>query len=192
MHLSSKHDDVTIPANQPGLLAPDTSGMNFYRADPALTDLLRIHLPVALFRHSEPHLDRLGALAGGHLDECARLADCHVPVLHQQRSRGPPRHQPALSCRKRSSAGVGRRAYPRDARRCPPALAVAHGDRPPGLSERSVPAHGKFGTARDIRPSARRAHCAHGRGWRIADRGVSLSPQQVLVSRTQQDLGSIR
>jgi hypothetical protein len=39
MHLSSKHDDVTIPANQPGLLAPDTSGMNFYRADPALTDL---------------------------------------------------------------------------------------------------------------------------------------------------------
>ena len=32
--------------------------MNFYRADPALTDLLRIHLPEALFRHIEPHLDR--------------------------------------------------------------------------------------------------------------------------------------
>ena len=58
--------------------------MNFYRADPALTDLLRIHLPDALFRHIEPHLDRLGALAGGHLDECARLADRHVPVLHQR------------------------------------------------------------------------------------------------------------
>jgi len=69
---------------RPGLLAPDTSGMNFYRADPALTDLLRIHLPDALFRHIEPHLDRLGALAGGHLDECARLADRHVPVLHQR------------------------------------------------------------------------------------------------------------
>src|ERR1700684_3576946 len=66
------------------LLAPDTSGMNFYRADPALTDLLRIHLPEALFRHVEPHLDRLGGLAGGHLDECARLADRHVPVLHQR------------------------------------------------------------------------------------------------------------
>ena len=66
------------------LLAPDTTGMNFYRADPALEDLLRIHLPEALFRHIEPHLDRLGALAGGHLDECARLADRHVPVLHQR------------------------------------------------------------------------------------------------------------
>jgi acyl-CoA dehydrogenase len=64
------------------LLAPDTTGMNFYRADPALADLLRIHLPDALFRHIEPHLDRLGELAGGHLDECARLADRHTPILH--------------------------------------------------------------------------------------------------------------
>jgi acyl-CoA dehydrogenase len=79
----AKHNDVTV-VGRPGLLAPDTSGMNFYRADPALTDLLRIHLPDALFRHIEPHLDRLGALAGGHLDECARLADRHVPVLHQR------------------------------------------------------------------------------------------------------------
>jgi acyl-CoA dehydrogenase len=66
------------------LLAPDTTGMNFYRADPSLADLLRIHLPEKLFRHIEPQLDRLGALAGGHLDECARLADRHVPVLHQR------------------------------------------------------------------------------------------------------------
>ncbi len=84
MDQSSQHADLAMPANQPGLLAPDTSGMNFYRADPALTDLLRLHLPDALFRHIEPHLDRLGALAGGHLDECARLADRHVPVLHQR------------------------------------------------------------------------------------------------------------
>src|ERR1700712_3452545 len=80
----SKHDHVSAPADQSGLIAPDTSGTNFYRADPALTDLLRIHLPDPLFRHIEPHLDRLGALAGGHLDECARLADRHVPVLHQR------------------------------------------------------------------------------------------------------------
>ena len=66
------------------LLAPDTSGMNFYHADPSLSDLLRIHLPDALFRHIEPHLERLGGLAGGYLDECARLADRHVPVLHQR------------------------------------------------------------------------------------------------------------
>ncbi|TMK50431.1 MAG: DNA alkylation response protein [Alphaproteobacteria bacterium] len=73
---------VTGSASQSGLLAPDTSGMNFYRADPALTDLLRIHLPEAVFNHIEPHLDRLGGLAGGHLDECARLADRHPPILH--------------------------------------------------------------------------------------------------------------
>jgi acyl-CoA dehydrogenase len=76
--------DRSASAGRPGLLAPDTSGMNFYRADPALTDLLRLHLPDALFRHIEPHLDRLGELAGGHLDECARLADRHPPVLHQR------------------------------------------------------------------------------------------------------------
>jgi alkylation response protein AidB-like acyl-CoA dehydrogenase len=72
-------EDAAPKAN---LLAPDTTGMNFYRADPVLADLLRIYLPDALFRHIEPHLDRLGELAGGHLDECARLADRHTPVLH--------------------------------------------------------------------------------------------------------------
>src|SRR3954451_24114503 len=71
-------------SESPGLLAPDTTGMNFYRSDPALTDLLRLHLPDALFRHIEPHLDRLGELAGGPLDEYARLADRHTPVLHQR------------------------------------------------------------------------------------------------------------
>src|SRR5712672_2585625 len=79
-----KQERAAASADQPGLLAPDTSGMNFYRADPALTDLLRLHLPDALFRHIEPHLDRLGGLAGGTLDECARLADRHTPVLHQR------------------------------------------------------------------------------------------------------------
>lgn len=65
-----------------GLIAPDTSGMNFYRADSSLQDLLRIHLPKALVDHIAPHLDRLGEMAGGRLDECARLADKHGPVLH--------------------------------------------------------------------------------------------------------------
>src|SRR5260370_20289188 len=77
----ARQSDVKGPADRPGLLAPDTSGMNFYRADPALTDLLRIHLPDALFHHIEPHLDRLGALAGGQFDEWPRLGDPHAPVL---------------------------------------------------------------------------------------------------------------
>src|SRR3954452_4946657 len=84
MHARGKQDTATRPADRPGLIAPDTSGMNFYRADPSLADLLRIHLTDKLFRPSEPHLDRLGGLAGGYLDECARLADRHPPVLHQR------------------------------------------------------------------------------------------------------------
>src|SRR6195952_401095 len=79
-----KQERAAASANQPGLLAPDTTGMNFYRADPALTDLLKLHLPDALFRHIEPHLDRLGALVGGPLDEAGRMADKHGPVLHQR------------------------------------------------------------------------------------------------------------
>src|SRR3954453_21455175 len=83
MHAPGKHE-AAASAGKPRLIAPDTSGMNFYRADSALADLLRIHLADELFRHIEPHLDRLGALAGGSLDECGRLADRHTPVLHQR------------------------------------------------------------------------------------------------------------
>lgn len=70
------------PRNASDAIAPDTTGLNFFRADPSLSDLLRIHLPDKLVSHITPHLDRLGALAGDHLDTCARLADRHPPVLH--------------------------------------------------------------------------------------------------------------
>ena len=66
------------------LIAPDTSGSNFYHTDPSLKDLLQIHLDDTLFRHIQPHLDRLGGLVGGRLDECGRMADRHGPVLHQR------------------------------------------------------------------------------------------------------------
>ena len=72
------------PQSVASLIAPDTSGSNFYRNDPALTDLLRIHLDDKLFQHIQPHLDRLGGLVGGRLDECGRIADKHGPVLHQR------------------------------------------------------------------------------------------------------------
>ena len=69
---------------RPNAIAPDTTGLNFYRADQSLQDLLHIHLPAKLVAHIGPHLDRLGGLAGDHLDTCARLADRHPPVLHQR------------------------------------------------------------------------------------------------------------
>ncbi|MFO1114148.1 MAG: acyl-CoA dehydrogenase family protein [Beijerinckiaceae bacterium] len=65
-------------------IAPDTTGLNFYTVDSSLPDLLDIHLEKRLRAHIEPHLVELGALAGGRLDECARLADRHTPILHQR------------------------------------------------------------------------------------------------------------
>jgi alkylation response protein AidB-like acyl-CoA dehydrogenase len=73
---------IATPADS--LIAPDTTGQNFYRTDLSLVDLLRIHLPAKLFSHIDPYLDRLGELAGGPLDEAARLADRHIPILHQR------------------------------------------------------------------------------------------------------------
>lgn len=63
-------------------IAPDAAGQNFYAIDGGLRDLLTHYLSPADFRHLEPHFDRLGRLAGGRLDELARQADKHAPVLH--------------------------------------------------------------------------------------------------------------
>src|SRR3979409_1718638 len=63
-------------------IAPDCAGQNFYAIDRGLRDLLQAYLEPDDFRRLEPHFDRLGALAGGRLDELARPADKHPPVLH--------------------------------------------------------------------------------------------------------------
>ena len=64
------------------LVAPDCRGLNFYRLDRSLRDLLDLHMEPKLRAAMEPHLERLGELAGGRLDELAELADKHPPVLH--------------------------------------------------------------------------------------------------------------
>jgi alkylation response protein AidB-like acyl-CoA dehydrogenase len=63
-------------------IAPDCAGQNFYAIDRGLRDLLSLYLERDDFKRLEPHFDRLGALAGGRLDELARIADKHPPVLH--------------------------------------------------------------------------------------------------------------
>jgi alkylation response protein AidB-like acyl-CoA dehydrogenase len=63
-------------------IAPDCRGMNFFRADPGFQDLLKLYMPGELRTHLWPHLERLGGLAGGRLDELAEQADKHPPVLH--------------------------------------------------------------------------------------------------------------
>ena len=76
---------MTEPARaRQNTIAPDTTGTNFFRADASLADLLQVYLAPELWQHIEPHLVRLGALAGDELDTCARLADRHTPVLHHR------------------------------------------------------------------------------------------------------------
>jgi acyl-CoA dehydrogenase len=66
----------------PDHLALDCSGENFYAIDRGLRDLLRLYLTPDDFKHLEPHFHRLGELAGGRLDELARAADKHAPVVN--------------------------------------------------------------------------------------------------------------
>ena len=54
---------------------------------PEYARLLALYLPQALFTHLEPHFERLGALAGGRLDELAAAADKNPPTLtHRTRT----------------------------------------------------------------------------------------------------------
>lgn len=60
---------------------PDSRGLNLYRADRDAAPLARHYLPADLFAHLEPRLERLGALAGDHLDRLAATADKNPPTL---------------------------------------------------------------------------------------------------------------
>ncbi|OYV33198.1 MAG: DNA alkylation response protein [Rhodospirillales bacterium 20-64-7] len=75
-----------MPLDQPRTgsdwIAPDCAGMDFYVADPGLRDRLAAYLPAPVLEQLTPHYQRLGKLAGGRLDELARIADRHPPVLH--------------------------------------------------------------------------------------------------------------
>ena len=63
-------------------IAPDCGGMDFYAIDQSLRDLLTLYVPKSTLDHLTPHFQRLGRLAGGRLDELARVADRHPPILH--------------------------------------------------------------------------------------------------------------
>lgn len=66
---------------------PDRHGTSLFTADPDLRALLPLYLPADLFNHLLPHLERMGALAGGVLDELANVADNAPPTLsHRTRT----------------------------------------------------------------------------------------------------------
>src|SRR5712675_65508 len=85
MHAPSPHGSVgNAPVEGRGAdhIAPDCAGQNFYAIDRGLRDLVRLYLEPDDLRRLEPHFDRLGTLACGRLDELARVADKHPPVLN--------------------------------------------------------------------------------------------------------------
>jgi acyl-CoA dehydrogenase len=75
-------------ASASDLLAPDCRGLNFFRIDASLRQLLPLYLDAPTLGRLEPYFDRLGALAGGRLDELATIADKHQPVLHARDRQG--------------------------------------------------------------------------------------------------------
>ncbi|WBU56266.1 acyl-CoA dehydrogenase family protein [Paracoccus sediminicola] len=60
---------------------PDSRGSNLYRADPVFAALLSVYLPEPLRTTLQPQIDRMGALAGGPLEELALSADQNPPEL---------------------------------------------------------------------------------------------------------------
>src|SRR3954454_194018 len=78
-------EDVTAesePAGGADHIARDCAGLNFYEIDRGLRDLLPLYLAPDDYGQLAPHFHRLGALAGGRLDELARIADQNPPLLH--------------------------------------------------------------------------------------------------------------
>jgi alkylation response protein AidB-like acyl-CoA dehydrogenase len=67
---------------------PDSRGLNLFAADPDFAALLTIYLPEDLQAHLRPHFDKLGALAGGELDELALVADRNPPQLRSRTRAG--------------------------------------------------------------------------------------------------------
>jgi acyl-CoA dehydrogenase len=82
-----KPEAIHVPSD----FVPDGRGRNLYEVDPQLAALLPLYLPRALFAHLEPHLARLGGLAGGALDELADAADKNPPELRHRTRNGADR-----------------------------------------------------------------------------------------------------
>ena len=70
-----------MPAASTAGAIPDRHGQSLFSTDGELQRLLRLYLPDDLRRHLLPVFERLGDLAGGHLDELAGIADHNPPTL---------------------------------------------------------------------------------------------------------------
>jgi len=69
---------------------PDSAGLNVFRVDPAMRDLLAVYLEPGLLDVASMQLDRMGALVGDRLEELALAADKNPPVLSIRARNGAP------------------------------------------------------------------------------------------------------
>jgi acyl-CoA dehydrogenase len=72
-------------------VAPDCAGQDFYAVDLGLQQLLALYLPPEVHQRLHPHFRRLGIVAGGRLDELARIADKNPPALNRAIAMGRTR-----------------------------------------------------------------------------------------------------
>ena len=77
-------NDISPAGARSDPIPADCAGLDFHAIDRSLRDLLAIYLTPATRAALTPHYARLGQIAGGRLDELARLADRHGPVLHHR------------------------------------------------------------------------------------------------------------
>ncbi|WP_313297218.1 acyl-CoA dehydrogenase family protein [Diaphorobacter sp.] len=91
MAASENHARHQLPSNAHPV--PDRRGANFYETDPTFKALLQLYLPGDLFQHLQPHLSRMGELAGGRLDELALIADRNPPELEMRTRAGEDRQR---------------------------------------------------------------------------------------------------
>ncbi|MGE0766823.1 MAG: acyl-CoA dehydrogenase family protein [Hyphomicrobiaceae bacterium] len=69
---------------------PDSAGLNVFRADPAMLELLTVYLDPDLLGVTSTQLDRMGALVGDRLEGLALAADKNPPVLSIRARNGAP------------------------------------------------------------------------------------------------------
>ncbi len=67
---------------------PTTRGLNFFLDDPNFQFLCESVMGPQVYERARPHLDALGEIAGGELDELAALADRNPPALRAFDERG--------------------------------------------------------------------------------------------------------
>jgi alkylation response protein AidB-like acyl-CoA dehydrogenase len=74
--------DTLATVSSASLVAPDCRGMNFYEIDQSFSDLISMRLPKDVMTFLEPHLYKLGQVAGNALDKLAMTADQNKPILN--------------------------------------------------------------------------------------------------------------